>query len=113
LTARATLRPYQRLRSQAVARVLKEGRATRGQRFVLLSLANKLSYPRLALVVSKRFVPRAVSRNRIRRLIRESFRLRQHTLGGRDLVIRLTRPPSPDPVTFREIDAIIESHCNA
>ncbi|MCZ7565944.1 MAG: ribonuclease P protein component [Burkholderiales bacterium] len=112
MTARATLRPGQRLRSQAVAKVLKEGRGTRAQRFVLLSLPNDLGYPRLALVVSKRLVARAVSRNRIRRLAREAFRLRQHELGGRDLVIRLTRPATPDPVTFREIDAIIESHCN-
>lgn len=113
MTARARLRPFQRLQSQSVARVLKSGRSTRAQRFVAQSLSNALEYPRLALVVPKRLVPGAVARNRIRRLARECFRLRQGELGGQDLVIRLTRAPSRQPVTFREIDALIESHCNA
>ena len=113
MIGRARLRPVQRLQSQVVARVLKSGRSTRAQRFVLQSLPNEYQYPRLALVVPKRLVPRAVGRNRIRRLARESFRLRQRELGGRDVVIRLTRAPGPQPVTFQEIDAIIVSHCNA
>jgi ribonuclease P protein component len=92
--------------------VLKAGRSTRAQRFVLQSLPNELQYPRLALVVPKRLVRQAVARNRIRRLARESFRLRQHEIGGRDVVIRMTRPLGPQPVTFQEVDAIIVSHCN-
>jgi ribonuclease P protein component len=112
LTASARLRPYQRLRSQAVAKVLKAGRSTRAQRFVLHSLPNEFPYPRLALVVPKRLVAQAVARNRIRRVVRESFRLRQRELRGSDVVIRLTRAPGSQPVTICEVDAIIVSHCN-
>ncbi|MCC6610465.1 MAG: ribonuclease P protein component [Burkholderiales bacterium] len=92
--------------------VLKTGRSTRAQRFVIHSLPNALPYPRLALVVPKRLVARAVGRNRIRRLMRESFRLRQRELGGRDVVIRLTRAPTSPPLTLREVDAVIVSHCH-
>jgi len=113
LTASARLRPTQRLRSRAVEKVLKAGRITRAQRFALHSLPNELQFPRLALVVPKRLVRLAVARNRIRRLARESFRQHQRDLGGCDVVIRLTRAPSAQPVTFQEVDAIIVSHCNA
>lgn len=112
MTAGARLRPYQRLRSEAVAAALKSGRSTRAQRFVLHGVPNGLPYPRLALVIPKRLVRGAVQRNRIRRLIREAFRLRQREVGGRDIVVRLTRAPAPQPVTFGEVDALIASVCN-
>jgi ribonuclease P protein component len=38
-------------------------------------------------------VPRAVDRNRIKRLVREWFRHRQHGLAGRDVLVRLTQGP--------------------
>ncbi|WP_200191242.1 ribonuclease P protein component [Halorhodospira abdelmalekii] len=42
---------------------------------------------RLGIVVPKRQVRRAVARNRIKRLIRESFRLRQWRRDGVDVVV--------------------------
>lgn len=72
-------------------------------------LGNSFGYPRLALVVPKRLVKRAVERNRIRRLGREAFRQRQDQLGGRDFVLRLTRTPEGRAVTFLEIDALFAS----
>lgn len=59
---------------------------------------NGLGRPRLGIIVGKR-VRRAVDRNRIKRLIREAFRLRREELpGDRDFVViprriaRLTLP---------------------
>jgi ribonuclease P protein component len=46
----------------------------------------------LGVSVSKRIVPSAVKRNSIKRLIRESFRLRTKSEVGRDIVIRLRKP---------------------
>jgi len=46
-------------------------------------------YPRLGIVVSKRNCALAVNRNRIKRIIREQFRLKQHALHGIDLVVLL------------------------
>jgi ribonuclease P protein component len=55
---------------------------------------NDLGHPRLGLSVSRR-VGTAPRRNRIKRLLRESFRLMQHDLPrGYDLVI-VVRPHEP------------------
>lgn len=48
---------------------------------------------RLGLVVPKRLARRAVLRNRIKRLARETFRHRRDSLGGFDLVLKLGRKP--------------------
>lgn len=43
--------------------------------------------PRLGLVISKKSIRLAVGRNRVKRLVRETFRLRQTKLGGLDVVV--------------------------
>ncbi|GAB4296599.1 MAG: ribonuclease P protein component [Thiohalomonadaceae bacterium] len=58
-----------------------------GAAFTLLAAANTLGYPRLGVALAKRQVRHAVERNRIRRQLRESFRLHQHQLGGIDIVV--------------------------
>lgn len=44
---------------------------------------------RLGLIVPKRVLPRAVDRNRVRRLLREWFRLRQFELSGLDVIAQV------------------------
>lgn len=56
-----------------------------------LSRKNGLDYPRLGLVIAKKSIRHAVQRNRVKRIIRESFRLHQHQLPAVDLII-LARP---------------------
>ena len=46
----------------------------------ILGRLNSLGHPRIGLTVAKKNVKRAHERNRIKRLTRESFRLRQHEL---------------------------------
>jgi ribonuclease P protein component len=55
--------------------------------FTILSRANGKPYGRLGLAVSKQVDKRAVGRNRIKRMIRESFRYHQEQLKGLDLVV--------------------------
>lgn len=52
----------------------------------LLSRANTLDYPRLGLTVAKKHLKRAHDRNRIKRIVRESFRLKRHALPSHDFV---------------------------
>lgn len=53
----------------------------------LLARENKLKYARLGLAISKKQLRRAVDRNRVKRLVRESFRSRQDQLAGLDIVV--------------------------
>lgn len=53
----------------------------------VLARPNQLAHPRLGLVVAKKQLRRAVQRNRIKRLARESFRRHQHTLDSLDYVV--------------------------
>jgi|SRR5690606_31759267 len=54
---------------------------------LILARPNGLKWPRLGLVIGKRNVRRAVERNRIKRHIRETFRLRQHSLPAVDAIV--------------------------
>ncbi|HOY69526.1 MAG TPA: ribonuclease P protein component [Methylotenera sp.] len=47
--------------------------------------------PRIGLVVSKKVAKLAVSRNYIRRVLRELFRLKQHDIAHVDLVLRVQK----------------------
>ena len=48
---------------------------------------NELGHARLGLAISKRVSKRAVERNRIKRLVRESFRRMRHRLPAVDLMV--------------------------
>ena len=55
--------------------------------FLFLAIDNNKNLARLGLAVSKRNITKAVERNRIKRLIRESFRIRKKKLKGKDVVV--------------------------
>jgi ribonuclease P protein component len=44
--------------------------------------------PRLGILISRRHAAAAVERNRIKRCIREAFRLEQENLGSLELLVR-------------------------
>jgi ribonuclease P protein component len=90
LSERRRYRKDQRLRTADIVVLLELGRAIRRPDFTVLSKANVLGIPRLGLIVPKRLLPRAVDRNRVKRMLREWFRCNQTQLGNRDILIRLT-----------------------
>ncbi len=57
---------------------------------MLYTRSNELPHARLGVVVAKRFAPRAVTRNTIKRVTRELFRVAQ--LPAVDCIVRLARP---------------------
>ncbi len=58
-----------------------------GKNVLLLARNNELDHPRLGLVIGKKSVKLSVKRNRLKRQIRESFRLNQDNLVGWDIVV--------------------------
>ena len=63
-----------------------------GNRYLtVLAKENQLEHPRLGMAVSKKCAKRAVDRNRIKRIARESFRLNSSTLPAVDLIV-MCRP---------------------
>jgi ribonuclease P protein component len=61
---------------------------------------------RLGLLISRRHAPRAVVRNRIKRCIREAFRLEQERLGPIDVLVRPpygVKPSAQMIVRLREL----------
>lgn len=58
-----------------------------GKNLLILARDNALDHPRLGFVIGKKSVKLSVHRNRLKRVIRESFRHHQHLLAGWDVVI--------------------------
>lgn len=71
--------------------VYRRGRRHGDTYFLVLALPNALTIPRLGLSVSAKSVGNSVNRNRVKRLVRESFRMHQRELPAVDLVVN-TRP---------------------
>ena len=67
--------------------VYRQGRRFGNELLTAAVCANPAGIPRLGLSIAARTVGNAVARNRLRRVIRESFRLRQLGLPAVDIVI--------------------------
>ncbi|KRA33673.1 ribonuclease P protein component [Rhodanobacter sp. Root627] len=69
---------------------------------------NELGHARLGLAISKRVSKRAVERNRIKRLLRESFRRVRHQLPSVDLMVMAREQAAnvPGPQLLAEIDVL-------
>jgi ribonuclease P protein component len=70
--------------------------------------SNQKSHARLGIIIAKRYIKLAVQRNRLRRLVRESFRQHQNTLKGLDIVVQIRSECSPldNKVLRNDIDRL-------
>jgi ribonuclease P protein component len=75
--------------------------------FTVTATANSSGAPRLGLAVALRAAGSAVERNRIRRIIRESFRLHQREIPPLDLVVGAR--PAAAAVSGRTLHASLSS----
>ena len=100
----------QRLRRKAqITSVLAGGRPTGGGGMQLHSMPSD-SGPRLGVIAGRHAWPRAVDRNRFRRLVRETFRLLQHRLQQRDYIVRARNPQRGAP-TGAEVERLLAVWC--
>ncbi len=87
------------------------------EHLVLYARANTMTHARLGVVAAKRLAPRAVTRNLVKRAVREGFR-RSELLSslGLDCVVRLSKPvggrkepastPAMQDLLYREVQSL-------
>jgi ribonuclease P protein component len=77
--------------------------------FVLYARGNQLPHARLGIVAAKRLAPRAVTRNTIKRVTRELFRVTP--LPAIDCIVRLSRPLNTrnDPATSASLKTLLRA----
>lgn len=115
---RATFTSAARLhRPSEYADALKGRRIARGALFVVVTPRThstsqpQPAAPRLGLIIAKRFAPRAVTRNTIKRVLREAFRHKQHQLAPRDYVFRLHS--AVGSLTLTQLKAVVRAEADA
>lgn len=112
--AKAFPRRYRLARRDGFSRVLQQ-RAHTIDWFAVYWEESKSSHARLGVTVSKRIIPTAVGRNRIKRMVRERFRNVAHQGLARDIVIRLRRRLSKaeQPAARKVLDSIMKNILSA
>ena len=81
------------LRREQFTQALAEGATGVRRYFTLFARPNGLSQARIGIIASKKVMPRAVDRNRAKRLVRETFRQTRRRLPGVDVVVQVRRCP--------------------
>jgi ribonuclease P protein component len=82
----------QRLNNPVVFERALNTRALTDKWLAIHVVPNEVGFDRLGIVISKRNVPKAVGRNRIKRQIREIFRLKPNLHANSfDIVVRIRR----------------------
>lgn len=80
-------REHRLLNAAAYGRVFRQAERSSDRWFTVLSRESLQGTARLGLAISKKQCRKAHDRNRIKRIVRESFRRNQPDLSGLDLVV--------------------------
>ena len=82
------------------ALAIKSRPLVRGHYFFLHVVKRNDGEPSLGLIVPKRILKKATSRNSAKRVVREAFRHARHDLPKGDFIIRLKSAPAPASLTL-------------
>lgn len=81
------------LKPEHFEQVFKENERARTDSLLVMARPNALGYARLGMIIAKRLLPRSVDRNRVKRCVRETFRVQRQRLPPCDYVVRLVSKP--------------------
>jgi ribonuclease P protein component len=81
-----------RLNDDVRISVLRSATRRRGRWFIVHCMRNEVGHARVLVRVAKKIVRSAVGRNRVRRCVREVFRLERASLPASDYFVSLVRP---------------------
>lgn len=89
--------------------VLAGGRRSGSKCFLARAIPNAGAGPRLGLIVGKKVAPRAVDRNRVRRLVRIVHRQLAAELEALDVVVQLRDSPRSrdNAALFKELQGLL------
>lgn len=89
-------------------RVFSKGRRWSKGALTVLACRNTLGFARLGLAIPRKYMRRAVQRNRLKRLIRESFRCHQQELGEFDLIVLAGR--GVDVMAAKDVGIVLQRY---
>ena len=102
------LEKYNRLPDGAAFdHVFKGAASSRDKWFTVLYRTNNKKIARLGLAIAKKNCRQATGRNRIKRIVRESFRLHKETLAGLDVVV-MNRPAAASAANRQLFDSLAQ-----
>lgn len=88
LISSQTFPKYLRIRNTSdFSRVFVSGKRSNLEQIRLISLENNVEFARLGIVVNKKNLPKAVLRNKFKRVIREVFRNNKDKMGSKDYLV--------------------------
>ena len=89
-------------------RVFRNATRSRDSLFTALCRHNDNDFPRLGLAIAKKHCRRATVRNRIKRIVRESFRQHKALLAGLDIIVM--NQPAAKAASNQALSASLEEH---
>jgi ribonuclease P protein component len=105
----ATFPPPRRLHhKREFDSVYRQGKRVSGSHFLVIAIANNNEGARLGLSVSAKSVGNSVNRNRVKRIIRDSFRNAQTLLPPIDIVVN--SKPAAKAATNEVLRQSLEQH---
>ena len=96
------------LKAEEYTQVFNKAYRSRDQYFTVLAKPKSIGRAKLGLAVSKKRAKRAVSRNRLKRIIRESFRLSQSIIACADYVVMIQQ--NSEKISNKQLFVSLEKH---
>jgi ribonuclease P protein component len=89
--ARLTSRAFRLTGAGAFEAVFRAGRRSEGRHVQVVVAAAAKAPGRLGYIIARKTLPRAVDRNRLRRLLRETVRTLRPALDAYDVIVRVKK----------------------